>query len=39
MEANAATPGTPKYKDLDGDGVITSDDRTIIRIFYPLILN
>ena len=35
MEANAATPGTPKYKDLDGDGVITSDDRTILGYSTP----
>lgn len=35
MEANAATPGVPKYKDLDGDGIITSDDRTILGYSTP----
>lgn len=35
MEANAATPGAPKYKDLDGDGIITSDDRTILGYSTP----
>ncbi len=30
MKANGAQPGTPKYADTDGDGVITVDDRTII---------
>ncbi|MEK6481482.1 TonB-dependent receptor [Catalinimonas sp. 4WD22] len=38
--ANSATfpgqlPGTVKYRDLDGDGVITNDDRTFIGNPYP----
>lgn len=28
-------PGMVKYKDIDGDGVITSDDRTVIGNGYP----
>lgn len=35
MKANAATPGIPKYKDLDGDGAITSEDRTILGYSVP----
>lgn len=35
MEANGATAGIPKYKDLDGDGVITSADRTILGYTTP----
>ncbi len=30
MEANGAVPGDVKFADLDEDGVITSDDRTIL---------
>lgn len=30
MKANGATPGIPKYKDMDNDGVITSADRVIL---------
>ncbi len=30
MEANGAQPGDVKFADIDGDGVITSDDRTIL---------
>ncbi len=30
MEANGAVPGDVKFADLDGDGVITADDRTIL---------
>jgi TonB-linked SusC/RagA family outer membrane protein len=38
--ANSATfpgqlPGTVKYRDLDGDGVITNEDRTFIGNPYP----
>ena len=35
MEANGATPGIPKYKDMDGDGVITSSDRVILGYSTP----
>lgn len=35
IKLNAATPGVPKYKDLDGDGVITSEDRTILGYSTP----
>lgn len=30
MKANGVEAGTPKYVDLDGDGTITVDDRTIL---------
>lgn len=30
MEANSAQPGDVKFADIDGDGKITSDDRTIL---------
>lgn len=35
MKANGATAGIPKYKDLDGDGVITSKDRDILGYASP----
>ncbi|MDR2970282.1 MAG: TonB-dependent receptor [Tannerellaceae bacterium] len=35
MEANGAQPGTPKYVDINKDGVITVDDRTIIGNMDP----
>lgn len=35
IKANGATPGYPKYKDLDGDGVITSNDREILGYSSP----
>lgn len=30
MQANGVQAGTPKYVDMDGDGVITVDDRSVI---------
>lgn len=35
MKANGATPGIPKYKDMDNDGVITSADRIILGYSTP----
>ena len=35
MKANGATPGIPKYVDIDGDRVITSNDRTILGYSTP----
>lgn len=35
IQANSASPGVPKYKDLDGDGIITSEDRTILGYSTP----
>lgn len=35
IAANNATAGFPKYKDLDGDGVITSEDREILGYTTP----
>lgn len=35
INANGATVGIPKYKDLDGDGVITSKDRDILGYTTP----
>lgn len=35
IKANGATVGTPKYKDLDSDGVITSKDRDILGYASP----
>ncbi|MCD7938304.1 MAG: TonB-dependent receptor [Tannerellaceae bacterium] len=35
MEKNGVQPGTPKYKDLDGDGEITPADRTILGYQSP----
>lgn len=35
MQKNAVTAGVPKYKDLNGDGVITSEDREILGYTTP----
>lgn len=35
IEKNGVTPGIPKYKDQDGDGVITSTDRKILGYTSP----
>jgi len=35
MEKNGVSAGTPKYKDMDGDGVITSKDRDILGYEAP----
>ncbi len=35
LAGKTAVPGMVKYKDLDGDGVITTADRTIIGNGYP----
>lgn len=35
IKANGVTPGIPKYKDIDGDGIITSKDRDIIGYTTP----
>lgn len=35
IKANGVTAGIPKYKDLDGDGVITSKDREILGYSTP----
>jgi TonB-linked SusC/RagA family outer membrane protein len=35
IQANGSTPGSPKYKDLDGDGAITSEDRKILGYDKP----
>ena len=35
MKANGVKAGTPKYVDINGDGKITADDRTIIGNTYP----
>jgi TonB-linked SusC/RagA family outer membrane protein len=35
MEKNAVPAGVPKYKDFDGDGVITADDRDILGYDKP----
>ncbi len=35
MEANGARPGTPKYVDLDGNGTIGVEDRTILGTQDP----
>lgn len=35
MKANGVPAGTPKYKDLDGDNVITSKDRDILGYATP----
>lgn len=35
MEANGVKAGTPKYVDLDGDGIITADDRMILGYSTP----
>ena len=34
MEKNGAQPGDVKFADIDGDGTITSDDRTILGYSY-----
>ncbi|WP_287677853.1 TonB-dependent receptor [Bacteroides sp.] len=35
MEKNGVAPGTPKYVDLTGEGIITADDRTILGYTVP----
>jgi len=35
MQKNGVQPGVPKYKDLTGEGVINSDDRTILGYSVP----
>lgn len=35
MEKNGVQAGVPKYKDLDGDGVITAEDRDILGYTSP----
>lgn len=35
MEKNGVQAGVPKYKDLDGDGVITAEDRDILGYDAP----
>ena len=35
IKANGVTPGIPKYKNLDDDDVITSNDRTILGYTTP----
>lgn len=35
MQKNGVQPGVPKYKDLNNDGVITADDRTILGYSVP----
>lgn len=35
MEKNGVAAGTPKYVDINGDGVITTDDRHIIGNYNP----
>ena len=35
MQKNGVQPGVPKYKDLNGDGVITADDRDILGYATP----
>lgn len=35
MEKNGVQAGVPKYKDLDGDGVITAEDRDILGYSSP----
>ncbi|MDR0743243.1 MAG: SusC/RagA family TonB-linked outer membrane protein, partial [Tannerella sp.] len=35
IQANGATPGAPKYKDLDGNGSIGSEDREILGYDKP----
>ncbi|SDZ92485.1 TonB-linked outer membrane protein, SusC/RagA family [Porphyromonadaceae bacterium KH3R12] len=35
MQKNGVTAGVPKYKDLDGDGVITAEDRDILGYATP----
>lgn len=35
MEKNGVSPGTPKYVDITGDGVITVDDRQIVGNTAP----
>lgn len=35
IEKNGVQPGVPKYKDIDGDGMITADDRDILGYQSP----
>ena len=35
MQANGATPGTPKYVDISGNGTIGTEDRTILGTTDP----